>query len=191
MPPGTAAVLFDLDGTLFDTQAANTNAYQQAFKELGLYFDRTGYLSNFGLRYDAMVRAISPGITPEQAAIIKRLKSQFYQDSRQLMVPNLPLISFLKHCHNVLRLKTGLCTTASKNNVLPLIAHFQLENDFDLVITGEEVINGKPHPDCYQLATTKLSVSPQQTVVFEDSDIGIQAAISAKTTPIRVVTFKA
>lgn len=179
------AFIFDLDGTLFDSTEANVQAYYQAFTAAGAEFDEDKYRSSFGLRFGEMIQAIAPGISEQQAQAIRDQKPKFYKQAFDRVVPNTGLLSFLDSIHA--HYKTALVTTASHENVRNLLAHFKVsEACFDVIITGEHVKHGKPDPECYLQAISRLDVAPQECCIFEDSDIGMQAANATEAHVIRV-----
>jgi len=179
------ALLFDLDGTLFDSSEANVTSYSQAFSEAGVTFDADAYKANFGLRFGEMMDLIAPSSTPKQRLQIKDLKTRFYAANIGLVKPNDPLLNFLRSAKDHYR--AALVTTASKNNVTNLLDHFLgKEQLFDVIITGEDVKLGKPDPECYTLAIRALGVSADGCLVFEDTKVGVEAARRAGTQVIKV-----
>jgi beta-phosphoglucomutase len=177
--------LFDLDGTLFDTTEANIAAYSQAFQQVGLVFDETHYRQLFGLRFLEMMQQLAPEVDEATRNKVKALKSRFYKDNLDLVRPNHGLLALLQTISE--DYKTALVTTASRSNVENLLTHFNVPQPlFDVIITGEDVAHGKPHPECYQLAADALQANPAECIVFEDSDIGVAAATAAGIKVIRI-----
>lgn len=180
------ALLFDLDGTLFDSTEANVLAYKQAFCDHDVEFAENLYRQCFGLRFPEMMAVLSPGIDPAIADSIKLAKVRHYQENLHLVRQNQELIDLL-HTSSKSH-KTALVTTASRDNVINLLAYFGLpECLFDVVITGEDVSKGKPDPECYLIAIKKLDTKPEECCIYEDSDVGIEAA---KATGAKVVRVK-
>lgn len=178
-------LLFDLDGTLFDTNEANIFAYTKAFERVGLRFDEKAYRSQFGLRFTEMLNEIAPSASPELRTQIKRLKAQFYRENLSLVRPNPMLLDIVKNAAN--KFLTGLVTTASRTNAHNLLAHFDIPLDtFNTIIVGEDVSKSKPDPECYLKAIEALGVTPEQCRVFEDSPHGIEAAKRAGTQVVKV-----
>jgi beta-phosphoglucomutase len=165
----------DFDGTLCDTLDANIAAYGLAFRDAGLEFDEDAYRNNFGLRFDAMMQAISPGMTAEQAALVAERKSVHYPEQTSLITINHELVDVLRHAkeHGA---KLGLATTAKAKNARAVLGYFGLESLFDASIFGEDVTHGKPDPECYQKVMRQLDATPDTTLIFEDSLIGLEAA---------------
>lgn len=72
--------------------------------------------------------------------------------------------------------KIALVTTASKKNTMEILNYTKKANLFDRVITSEDIINPKPDPEGFNLAIKEFEVKPEDIVIFEDSEVGIQAA---------------
>ncbi|PJE65223.1 hydrolase [Candidatus Saccharibacteria bacterium CG10_big_fil_rev_8_21_14_0_10_47_8] len=180
-----SALLFDLDGTLFDSTKANVKAYSQAFEKAGVVFSADKYRQLFGLRFGEMMEQIAPNTDPHVVEKIKNLKSEFYKENLEQVKPNVGLLNFLRDAKA--HYKTALVTTASAKNVDSLLSHFLSgENLFDVIIRSEDVAKSKPDPECYKLAAERLGVDPSECLVFEDTKIGIDAAAAAGMAYIRV-----
>lgn len=174
-----------MDGTLFDSSYANVLAYRNAFEAAGLEFDEEKYNANFGLRFIEMMQQISPESSEEQRILIKQAKRESYKEFLDRVEPNHGLINLLRTLAS--NYKTALVTTASRDNVFNLLAHFDVDTSiFDCIITGEDVSNGKPDPECYIKAMEKLEVNPESCCIFEDSDAGVRAATNSGASVIRV-----
>jgi HAD superfamily hydrolase (TIGR01509 family) len=180
------ALLFDLDGTLFDSSEANVTAYSEAFKVAGLPFNEAGYRRSFGLRYKEIMEAIAPEATEAQRALIKTQKAKFYKERLGAVRRNEGLLALALDSGQAF--KTALVTTASRENVDNLLAYFKIPRDaFSVTVVGEEVDKGKPDPEAYLTAMKKLNVQPQECCIFEDSAVGVAAGEAAGAMVIRVV----
>lgn len=177
-------LLFDMDGTLLFTEEANFVAYQRAFAEVGFTLTREAYQRAFGLRFDAMVRAVGAELDARTASHVRESKARFYPESFSRVRPNLPLIGFLRSVrpHHV----TGLVTTAATSNARALLQHFDLTSLFDVSVFGEDVEHPKPHPEGYLRAALLADVPPARCLAFEDSPSGVAAAEAAGISVVRI-----
>src|SRR5262249_52060799 len=82
----------------------------------------------------------------------------------------------------------AVATSASRQDVERLPSHGRLRERFEVVVTAEDVLRGKPDPEVYQLAARRLGVAPEHCLVFEDSLVGVQAARRAGMRAIGVST---
>lgn len=73
---------------------------------------------------------------------------------------------------------------------MALLSLGTLANGFDVIVTGDEVLYGKPAPDIFLLAAQRLQISPQYCLVLEDSEVGVQAAHAAEMTAIMIPDLK-
>ncbi len=85
-------------------------------------------------------------------------------------------------------IKVGLVTSSTDSKMNAVNNAIHLDQLFDTIVTGSDVKQGKPNPDCFLLGAQKLYVKPEDCIVFEDSLAGIQAGISAGMTVIGVAT---
>lgn len=175
----------DLDGTLCDTLPANIAAYSAAFEDAGLIFDENEYKENFGLRYDEMIATLAPTATADQATLIAERKQIHYKESLSLIKANISLIDLLFSLKSQ-GAKIALATTARKENASAVLQYLKIDSLFDVAIFGEDVKLGKPNPECYIIASERLSIAATDCLVFEDSDIGIAAAQSAGASTLRI-----
>jgi HAD superfamily hydrolase (TIGR01509 family) len=177
-------IITDFDGTLVNTYQANYNAYKIVLSRYGINFEEPLYRRYFGLRFDMFMSQL--GITDSKLqTIIKNEKSEVYKQNFNLLTMNMPLLQFLQSFRRMGGL-TAIASTAHKINLLNVLNYFKLENDFDYVLSGDDVNQPKPNPEIYLTIMDMLNIPPSQTLVFEDSQIGIEAAKSAGTTCIKI-----
>ena len=178
------AIITDFDGTLVDTFEANLRAYQKSFSECGIKLTEAKYRACFGLRFDAFMSGMSV-VDSKTACIIKELKKEYYIQYFDYLVPNKTLIGLIDSFHR-LGGKTAIASTARKENLMNAIHALDLKEYFDLIFAGVDVKRGKPDPEIYIKSMAALGVTPEETLIFEDSDIGIEAAIASGARYIRV-----
>ncbi|MBR2774355.1 MAG: HAD family phosphatase [Selenomonadaceae bacterium] len=166
--------LFDLDGTLFDTNEVNYRAYQKALAHFGFKFEHDYWYQNcIGRHYKDFLADI--GITDEK--ILKEIhqrKKHCYREFLPYAKENhhlFEIIALIKPCYHV-----ALVTTASKQNVEDILRTFKRTETFDKIFTQEDVSKMKPDPECYLKAMNYFKAEPANTIIFEDSEAGLLAA---------------
>lgn len=171
------ALISDLDGTLVETERANFVAYRAALAEVGRSLDEVSYRAAFGLRVDRLLAQVAPGLTADEAARVRASKARHYQDNLALVSANEGLLGFLRSMKPVMRL--ALASTASRANGMAVLEHIGASALFDCLVFGEDVRHGKPDPECYRVAMERLKAAPDECLVFEDTELGTQAAVAA------------
>lgn len=179
-------LITDFDGTLIDTFEANCRAYQKAFEENGLTLSYGDYKRIFGLRFDEFMDEV--GITDmDVKKKIREDKKRFYPNYFHLLKLNYPLLLFIKAFKNSGGL-VAVASTANKTNLLNAMGHFGLNDYFDYVMAGHDVKKAKPDPEIYLSVMNHLKIAPSNTLIFEDSDIGLLAAQDSGASYIKVNT---
>lgn len=182
----TAAVFFDMDGTLIDTAAANYAAYAAALQSHEIVIEPADfYRLATGRHWRDFLPDIleaSNGVADPQC--IADLKQKIYPQ----MLGKTRLNDRLAGLARIIRqtIPIGLVTTASPLSVEALLNAHGLKGFFNTLVTGHDVSAHKPAPDAYLLAAKRLNVRPEMCFVFEDSDAGQKAAESAGMTVARV-----
>ena len=173
------AIITDFDGTLVDTFEANLLAYQEAFAKEGVRLTQDRYRECFGYRFDRFMTAM--GIFDNAVAErIKESKKESYPKYFNHLRINEALIKLIAS-FKTMGCKTAIASTARRENLMNAVNYLGIAEHFDLIYAGVDVKKGKPSPEIYLKAMEALKVSPGQTLIFEDSEVGIQAAKAAGT----------
>ena len=178
------AIITDFDGTLVDTFEANYAAYQFAFKQFGLELSKEQYHACFGLRFDAFMDAMKI-VDVNLRNNIKREKARVYPTCFSYLKPNITVIDFIQKA-KASGVKTAIASTAQRGNLMNVLKHLQLEDLFDMIIAGDAVKKGKPDPEIYTTSMSLLEVSPMETLIFEDTEVGLMAAERSGANVIKI-----
>ncbi|KAB0303679.1 HAD family phosphatase [Vibrio fortis] len=168
--------LFDMDGTLVNSEPLKGKALAMACADYGSIVDHNIYKDVMGESWQVVTGHFfhHAQISPELTEFNRYFRAHY----EELLRVSLELNSGAKEYVEALKKsgKTcGVVSSAATWMVENILASLELENLFDLVITQEHVTKHKPDPEAYVLALEKLNASPDQTVVFEDSNAGVLA----------------
>lgn len=173
------AVLFDLDGTLAETDSLHLPTWVDALLPHGIEVDEAFYRENISGRTNAeIVEDLLPDISAQAGRDIVETKEASFRERAGELEPLPGLLDFLESVKER-GTKTGLVTNAPRANVVAVLRALRLEDFFDAVVTSEEVRVGKPDPDPYRTALERLGADPAGTLTFEDSVSGIASAVGA------------
>ena len=174
LPAGTKAALFDMDGTLMDTEQHYTRFWDEIAAE---YFPGTENLAD-------SIRGITPSITMERLFPDKAVRQEVAAKMDEFD-RHIPYRLFDGAAEYVASLRRSgiLCALVTSSQRPKMECVYDALPDFkglfDLILTGEEFAAPKPAPDCYLTAAERLGTDPSACVVFEDSDAGLQASRAA------------
>lgn len=181
-------VVTDLDGTLVNTFEANYKAYKYAFEHVNLTLSKDKYKKCFGLRFDDFMKKMN--ITDD---IVKKLihivKTNVYKNFFDELSLNKDLCSFLYMCKTQ-NIKICLASTAKRENVEAILNYYGLNDLFNYIICGNDVKWPKPSSEIYILAQNKFGVNANEMLIFEDSNIGVSAALGVTSNVIQIKNFK-
>ncbi len=189
-------ILLDFDGTLADTRRANALAYAATLREAGYPLTEEEYLGRyFGVRCDEFLR--SYGIAdPAERERLRLRKIELYPAFFDTVELNRPLWEFCRQ----FRRQGGLVwivSTGSRANIDNAMAHLGIGGPetpearcpagrVDGILAGPDVARSKPAPDCFLEAMRREGVTPRETLIFEDSAVGLEAARASGAAYIRV-----
>lgn len=175
-------VLFDLDGVLVDT----VNLHHQALN-MALSHYSSKYVINESVKhiFDGKKTIEKLDILSETQDLplhlhhnIKQLKNNYYEKLIERLVKNQTIINI---CHTLSKKYIlGVCTNSDKNCAETCLKKVGIFNFFKFILTSEDVIHAKPHPEIYVKAMDLAKIDPSDTLIIEDSIQGIEAAHRSK-----------
>lgn len=177
-------LITDFDGTLVDTFDANYGAYAEAFRSVGRSLTADCYRECFGLRFDNFMAAMEID-DDEVKRLIRSRKGDCYPDYFDRLKVNRPLLELLRAFRRSGG-KTAVASTARGRNLHNALRHIGAEDDFDLILAGESVRHGKPDAEIYLKVLEQFGVTPEEALVFEDSEVGFKAAEAAGIRYIKI-----
>lgn len=178
-------LLLDFDGTLADTRRANALAYVQTLAEVGYTLTEEAYLKHyFGVRCNEFLTQI--GIAdPAERERLRLRKIALYPTFFASVRLNRPLWEFARQFRREGG-KVWIVSTGSRQNFTNVMRHLGLgiagesdqapEGVVDGVLSGEEVREGKPSPEAFLEVMRREGCTPEECLIFEDSEVGLEAA---------------
>ncbi|CAN1256953.1 Haloacid dehalogenase-like hydrolase domain-containing protein Sgpp, partial [Linum perenne] len=177
------AVLFDVDGTLCDTDPIHHRSYIQLLQEInynnGVPVTEEFFIKNIaGKHNEETARFLFPDDLPRGIKFMLDKEALF----RKMAAEHIPAVEGLYKVTKWIEergLKRAAVTNAPKANADLMISKLGLTDFFQAVILGDDCEHAKPHPEAYLKALEVLNVSKDHTFVFEDSVSGIKAGVAA------------
>ena len=204
------AFVFDLDGTLVETEKLKALSYARAAEHLRPDLDEdevvaafedfvglsrqevaVGLMRRFGLEEAARKRMLEFGVEEPWRAYV-RIRLRIYES----LLSDPERVLAVRYPHNLALLSdvrrqgypTALATQSHREEALRVLEILGITDQFDAVATREDVEHGKPDPEMHLLVARELGVEPGECLAIEDSPAGIEAALSAGTQAIAVTT---
>ncbi|KAB1916214.1 HAD-IA family hydrolase [Micromonospora noduli] len=186
LPPGPfAAYLFDCDGTIVDSMPLHYLAWQRALEEWGCEFPEDLFYAWGGRPTADIIVALNEqqGLAMPVAAVVERRES-YYQE----LLPQLAAVpEVLAHIHDAhRRVPFAVVSGSTRASVTASLEALGLLDRFDVLVCADDYTRAKPDPEAFLLAAEQLGVPPESCLVFEDTDLGIQAATAAGMASVRV-----
>jgi HAD superfamily hydrolase (TIGR01509 family) len=177
-----AAVLFDMDGLLVDTEPVWTVAEEELAAHYGGVWTAGTKALVAGTRLDVsvplMLESFGVPATPEEVAAAGRFLLDRMVAAYRAAVPVMPGALDLLDAVRGRGVPTGLVSSSYRVLVDAVLSHVGGLR-FDVTVAGDELTAGKPHPECYRTACARLGVAPATAVVLEDALSGVAAAEAA------------
>ena len=173
------AILFDLDGTLADTDSIHFAVWQDILIRYDLDIDRSFYRQRISGRTNSkIIKDIIPQLTLEDAWKLATEKEESYRRLANSLLPT-PGLNRLLELTERAELKRAVVTNAPEDNAVYMLKVLRLSDAFPTIIMAKDAPPGKPDPAPYQLALNRLLVKSNRAIAFEDSAAGIRSAINA------------
>jgi len=177
--PKIEAIIFDMDGTLVNTEPLHCKAWLNVLGKRGFHYDDEWFSQWIG-KAD---RFLAQGVVEEHglklsAQVLQKEKENLFHALAEKETQTFPglteLLSLLKG-----KLPMAIATNSSRKDAEKVFIPTQLDQWMDAVVTSDDVEQLKPAPDMYLLAAKKLGVQPEYCLVIEDSAAGARGAVAA------------
>jgi HAD superfamily hydrolase (TIGR01509 family) len=174
------AVLWDMDGTLIDSEEYHWIAWREALRAAGVTITYDQFLATFGERNDLILTQWLGTPSPERIERISNAKEEIYRQLvRERGIEPLPGVARWVRLLDQQGWLQAIATAAPRKNVEVVLEVLCSAHRFQAVVSAEDVHSGKPDPEVYVLASERLGVPPERCIVVEDAAAGIEGARAA------------
>jgi len=175
------AVLWDMDGTIVDSAEYHWQAWRDTMSREGFPMTHEQFLATFGQRNDSILRQwLGDKATPELIQHIGDAKEALYrQHVREQGISPLPGALEWVNLLQQQGWKQAIASAAPRANIETILDALHAENCFQAIVSAEDVHRGKPDPEVFLAAASKLAVAREHCIVVEDAEHGIEAAHAA------------
>jgi beta-phosphoglucomutase-like phosphatase (HAD superfamily) len=175
-PPGTTGLIFDCDGTLADTMPAHYRAWTAMLDRYGIPFPEPRFYALGGVPTAQIIRILAAeygvAVTDIEAMVReKEVGFLTYLDAVTLIEP----VATIAKSHRG-RLPLAVASGGYRDTITLTLDRLSIRDWFDALVTAEDTPRHKPEPDVFLEAARRLGVAAAGCVVFEDTDIGLEAA---------------
>ena len=179
------AIIFDMDGVIIDSKELVESFWIEKFTQFNLDVPEENFEERFhGRPARLIIDQEFPSLSEAQRTVMEREIKEYDSSVEQFdLIPGIEI--FLRQCKKE-DIPIALVTSALPPKVNVMKKSLGFDPGFFTEVTADRVENGKPNPECYNLALREMGVAPNNAVVFEDSVSGVQAAAGSKAIVIGV-----
>jgi beta-phosphoglucomutase family hydrolase len=186
LPEGSfKAYLFDCDGTIADSMPLHYRAWKQALEEWNCEFDEELFYAWGGMPVAEIIATLNQrhGLSMPVEAVAHRKEKLYFQ-----LLPELkPVPDVLEHIEAKPRgIPFAVVSGSTRESVTASLVSLNLLDRFDAMVCAGDYEKSKPDPEAFLLAAARLGVAPEDCLVFEDTEMGIQAAQAAGMASVKV-----
>lgn len=173
------AFIFDLDGVITDTAEFHYLSWKRLADEVGLPFSRAENDQLRGLSRRDSLNVILKGRAVDEATALEWMtrKNNYYLGYLETITPAHVLPGVLELLDDARACGIRVALASASRNARPVLDRLGITGRFDAIGDGHCVVNTKPAPDIFIWVAGRLNVYPQQAIVFEDAEAGIDAAL--------------
>lgn len=180
MTQSIRAIIFDLDGVLADSELWWNEIDKKLLAEYGVTYRGEYHPNVLGVSYRVAVEFYKKAfhISASVEELMRRrgeIASEFFANRVGLFPPAKATLEQLKG----MMLHLAVATSSVSASALPFLERTGIKNRFDVIVTGDKIQRGKPHPDIYICVAEKLNVTSDVCLVIEDALAGVAAAKAA------------
>ena len=184
------AAIFDMDGVIINSEPIHDIVWKEFFDRHDISVSREDLDSMRGIPPAATIRKFMPQIT--DAVVLDDLHKERAEILTHAFIHNtIPLVAGVSEFMQDLQrqgISIAVATSTLRDIARDVLQKVGIYNFVDVLVGGDEIVHGKPHPEIFLTAAKKLEKEPADCVVFEDSLAGVEAARSAEMCVVAVLT---
>ena len=172
------AVLWDMDGTLIDSENLHWIAWRNTLANEDIFITHAQFLSSFGQRNDSILpQWLGADATPERMEKIANAKEELYRRRvRRNGISPLPGVADWLHRLHQEGWLQAIASAAPRANIDAVLEALSAAHIFQAIVSAEDVHRGKPDPEVYLTAAARVGVPPERCIVVEDAVAGVEGA---------------
>lgn len=181
-------VIFDCDGTLVDSMPVHYLAWHRTMSEVGIVFDEERFYALGGMPTHLIIELLGNEQNVDVDSIpTAHRKEEAFLERIHLLRRIDPVVEVAEKLRGIKPI--AVASGGFRNIILRQLVQVELADWFDAIVAAEDTARHKPEPDVFLEAARRIQVVPERCLVFEDSDLGIEAARRAKMDWIDIRTF--
>jgi HAD superfamily hydrolase (TIGR01509 family) len=179
------AYLFDCDGTIADSMPLHYVAWKKALGEWNCEFDQELFYAWGGMPVAEIISTLNRnhGLKMPVEAVSRR-KENFYFELLSQLQPVPEVLEVIEAGHG--KLPFAVVSGSTRDSVTASLVSLNLLDRFETLVCAGDYKESKPHPEAFLLAASRLGVVPEACLVFEDTEMGIQAADNAGMASVKI-----
>jgi beta-phosphoglucomutase family hydrolase len=180
------AYLFDCDGTIVDSMPLHYVAWKKVLSEWGCEFGEELFYSWGGMPVAEIIAALNvrSGLAMPVDEVMRRKEAMYYEILPQLKaVPE--VLEHIQMSHG--KIPFAVVSGSTRDSVTRSLKTLGILDKFDTLVCAGDYTKSKPDPEPFLIAAERLGVKPEDCLVFEDTEMGIQAATAAEMASVKVL----
>ena len=186
LPPGPfKAYLFDCDGTIADSMPLHFVAWSRVLSEWNCEFGEDLFYTWGGMAVATIIATLNEkhGLRMPIEDVARR-KEEFYLEILPQLKAVPEVLEHIEASHG--RIPLAVVSGSTRDSVTASLEMLKILDKFDTLVCAGDYHKSKPDPEAFLIAAARLGIAPESCLVFEDTDMGIQAATAAGMASVRV-----